>query len=121
MIVVDTSVWVDHIRGLPTALNGLLGRGRIVLHPFVKGELLLNGLPAKSQFVGDLDDLPVAPVASANEVAAFIGWAKLAGRGIGYVDTHLLMSAKLISGGSVLTLDGNLHEQAERLGVAYQP
>lgn len=120
MIVVDTSVWVDHLRGLPTRLQSLLGQGRIVLHPFVMGELLLNGLPPNSQCVNDLDDLPQAPIASPNEAAAFIGWAKLAGKGVGYVDTHLLVSAKLMPGGCVLTLDRNLNEQAERLALAFQ-
>jgi predicted nucleic acid-binding protein len=120
MILVDTSVWIDHVRGLATPLETLLGKGRIVLHPFVMGELLLNGLPRRSQLASDLVELPNAPVASTNEVAAFIGWAKLAGKGVGYVDTHLLVSAKLMPGGSVLTLDRNLHEQAERLALAFQ-
>jgi predicted nucleic acid-binding protein len=120
MIIVDTSVWIDQIRGLPTPLDELLGTGQIALHPFVLGELLLNGLPKSSTFVTELIDLPEAPVASAKEVAAFIVWAKLAGTGVGYVDTHLLMSARLMIDGRVLTRDGNLHSQAERLDVAYQ-
>jgi predicted nucleic acid-binding protein len=119
VIIVDTSVWVDHIRGLPTPLEDLLGTGQIALHPFVLGELLLNGLPRRSKLTVDLSDLPRAPVASPEEVAAFIGWAKLAGRGIGYVDTHLLVSAKLLPDGQVLSFDGNLMIQAERFDLAY--
>lgn len=120
MIVVDTSVWIDYIRGIPTALDDLLGKGRIAIHPFVTGELLLNGLPKSSKISLDLGDLPSAKVASPEEVAAFIGWAKLAGTGVGYVDVSLLLSAKLLPDGSVLTHDRNLHAQAERLGLAYQ-
>ena len=120
MIVVDTSTWIDQIRGLPTPLDALLGQGLIALHPFVMGELMLNGLPKKSKITFDLDDLPGAPLASVGEVAAFITWAKLAGKGVGYVDTHLLVSAKLM-GGSLLTQDANLRDQAGRLGLAYRP
>jgi predicted nucleic acid-binding protein len=119
VIVVDTSVWIDHIRGIPTPLANLFGQGRIGLHLFVMGELLLNGLPRNSQFASDLADLPEAPVASPSEVAAFIVWAKLTCTGVGYVDAHLLVSATLTTG-SVMTNDKNLVAQAERLGIAYQ-
>lgn len=121
MVIVDTSAWVDHIRGLPTPVEELLGEGKIVLHPFVFGELLLNGLPKSGPFsAAAFAKLAVAPVASATEVAAFIQWAKLAGQGVGYVDTHLLLSAKISDNTTLLTTDGNLKEQAERFGVAYQ-
>jgi predicted nucleic acid-binding protein len=120
VIVVDTSVWIDHIRGIPTPLTNLFGQGRIGLHPFVMGELLLNGLPRNSQFASDLADLPEAPSASPSEVAAFIVWAKLTSNGVGYVDAHLLVSATLTTG-SVMTNDKNLVAQAERLGIAYLP
>ncbi len=121
MIIVDTSMWMDQIRGLPTPLDELFGRGLIALHPFVLGELMLGGLPKASKFAVDLNDLPEAPVASAKEVAAFITWAKMAGTGLGYVDTHLLVSAKLMPGGSILSQDKNLLAQAKRLGLAYLP
>ena len=121
MIVVDTSIWIDHVRGKETHLSNLLGQGKITIHPFVLGELLLNGLSKFSDLASDIDDLPEAPVASSAEVAAFIAWAKLAGKGIGYVDTHLLLSAKLLPHGKILTQDKSLHAQAEKLGLAYIP
>ena len=121
MIIVDTSSWIDHMRGRPTPLDEVLGQGRVAMHPFVKGELLLNGLSKKSKLDFDFDDLLNAPLASVSEVAAFIAWAKLAGKGVGYVDTHLLVSAKMTPNGSLMTGDRNLHAQAERLGIAYAP
>lgn len=121
MIIVDTSVWVDHLRGIDSPLEEILGSGTELLHPFVYGELLLNGLPKRGVFAERLQGLKTAPVAAISDVAAFILWAELAGTGVGYVDTHLLVSAKLLPAGQVLTNDHNLHAQAERLGVAYTP
>ncbi len=118
MIVVDTSVWVDHFKGIATALEDVLQQELEVLHPFVFGELLLGGLPGGGVQRSALEQAAPAVVASAKEVAAFITWAKLAGTGVGYVDVHLLVSAKL-GGGHLLTSDGKLHAQAERLGVAF--
>jgi hypothetical protein len=92
-----------------------------MLHPFVHGELLLNGLPMESEFARQLARVNTAPVAPAGEVAAFILWAKLAGTGIGYVDTHLLVSARLIPHGQIMTKDKNLMAQSERFDVAYVP
>lgn len=121
MIIVDTSTWVNHIRGLPTPVEELLGQGRIALHPFVFGELLLNGLPKSGPFSAkSFSKYSVPPVATPSEVGAFIQWAKLAGQGIGYVDSHLLISARYMSDGAILTSDTNLLAQAERLGVAYR-
>jgi predicted nucleic acid-binding protein len=121
VVIVDTSAWVDHIRGLPTPVEKLLGEGYIVLHPFVFGELLLNGLPKSGPFSPSaFAKLAVAPVASPSEVAAFVQWAKLAGQGVGYVDTQLLLSARIAGDATLLTTDGNLKKQAERFGVAYQ-
>jgi predicted nucleic acid-binding protein len=121
VVIVDTSAWIDHIRGLPTPVEKLLGEGHIVLHPFVFGELLLNGLPKSGPFSSAaFAKLAVAPVASASEVAAFIQWAKLAGQGVGYVDTHLLLTARISGDTTLLTTAGNLQEQAERFGVAYK-
>ena len=118
MIVIDTSIWIDHLRGIDSPLEEVLGTGLELLHPFVYGELLLNGLPKHSAFAERLEGLKPAPLAAPPDIAAFILWAKLAGTGVGYVDTHLLVSAKLC-GGSVMTKDTNLAAQAQRLGVAY--
>ncbi len=120
MIIPDTSVWVDFFRGVSNLLadEPVLAERRL-LHPFVFGELLLGGLPKEASLRAILASLRPAPVAETGEVAAFIQWAKLAGTGIGYVDTHLLVSAKMI-GGTLLTTDTNLHAQAARLGVAYE-
>ena len=120
MVIVDTSTWIDHIRGLPTPVADLLGQGRILLHPFVFGELMLNGLPKSGPFsTVAFGKLASAPVASAAEISAFIQWGKLAGTGIGFVDTHLLLSAKLLINGCILSQDRNLRTQAERLDLAF--
>jgi predicted nucleic acid-binding protein len=122
MVIVDTSAWIDHIRGLSTPVEELLGQGCVLLHPFVFGELMLNGLPKSGPFSAKaFGKLASSPVANPAEVNAFIQWAELAGKGVGYVDTHVLLSAKLIPGGCVLSQDRNLLGQAHRLGLAYQP
>jgi len=121
MIIIDTSIWVDHFRRPLKAMQELIAEGQIALHPYVYGELLLGGLPTKGVAAKQLLKLERSPVASASEAAAFIEWAELAGTGIGYVDSHLLVSAKLSAGASVFTRDRRLREQAERLAVAYIP
>ncbi len=102
-------------------MQELIAESSIALHPFVYGELLLGGLPNNGIAAKQLLKLDRSPVASASEAAAFIEWAELSGTGIGYVDSHLLVSAKLFAGGSVLTRDKKLRAQAERLGLAYTP
>jgi predicted nucleic acid-binding protein len=120
MILVDTSIWVDHIRGRTTPLDDVLGHVAIVLHPFVLGELLLNGLPKTGGFSqAAFSRFAKAPLASPAEVAAFIATGRSAGTGIGYLDAHLLVSAQLLPGGSIMTADQDLRAQAERLGLAY--
>lgn len=120
MIVVDTSIWVSHIQGRPTPLDEVLGEGTILLHPYVLGELLLNGLPKRGPFsIASLEEYAQVPVASPVEVASFIQWGKLAGTGVGYVDAHLLVSTRLLPKGSIMTLDNNLYAQAERFNLAY--
>ncbi len=102
------------------AIQDLIAESKIELHPYVYGELLLGGLPGKGVAATQLLKLARSQVATNSEAAAFIEWAELAGTGIGYVDAHLLISAKLTAGGSVLTRDKKLRLQAERLGVCFQ-
>ena len=120
MIVIDTSAWIEHFRGRDTAIPDLLENGLGLLHSSVLGELLLSGLPRNDAVTKELDDLPRAPLAMPDEVYALIESAGLAGTGVGYVDAHLLASAAMAEA-QLLTHDKRLLEQAERLGIAYQP
>ncbi|MEO7383406.1 MAG: PIN domain-containing protein [Novosphingobium sp.] len=122
MILVDTSIWVAHIQGKSTPLDEILGQAEVAMHPFVLGELLLNGLPKKGGFsVEAFSKYAEAPLASPREVATFIQWGKLAGTGLGYVDANLLVSARLMRGGSIMTLDNDLRDQADRFGLKFSP
>jgi predicted nucleic acid-binding protein len=119
LILFDTSIWVDHFRRRDPRLAAMIVDEEVVCHPFVLGELLLGGLPANSEAGELLYELPVPHVASPGEAETFIIENRLSGTGIGYVDAHLLLSARLTYSGQVLTRDKHLHEQAERLGLAY--
>ncbi len=118
MILVDTSVWVDHLRVGDTILEALLQSGRVLAHPFVVGELALGHLRQRRAILMALQDLPRATAASDDEVLQFIERNALAGQGIGYVDAHLLASTRLTAGSSLWTRDGRLSAVAERLGLA---
>lgn len=121
MIIPDTSTWVDHFRGKDTPLDDVPAAGRQwLLHPFVLGELLLGGLPKRRGVDDFLARLLPAPVASASEANAFIQWAKLAGTGVGYVDAHILVSARIASA-QIVSADTRLVEQAARFDLAYAP
>lgn len=117
MILVDTSVWVDHLRsGLPhltTALDG----GKVLIHPWVIGELACGNLHDRGRVLDLLQGLPAATVASDSEVLQLIEQQKLMGRGIGYVDAHLLASARLTRC-CLWTEDRRLAALAKELGVA---
>jgi hypothetical protein len=121
MILVDTSVWVDHLRSDNKVLAGLLDVGAILAHPFVVGELALGNLRRRAVVLGALSDLPQAIVATDAEVLAFIDRHGLFGCGIGYVDAHLLAAVRLTTGSELWTADKRLHGTAHRMGVAFQP
>ena len=118
MILVDTSVWVDHLRNGDDALAHLLERGEVLGHPFVIGELALGGLRQRALVIEALRDLPHAIVASGREVLRFIEAQQLFGRGIGYVDVHLLAAVRLTPGARLWTRDRRLHALADELGLA---
>ena len=92
MILVDTSVWVGHLRVGEATLAALLDAGQVLVHPFVIGELALGTLRQRASVLALLQDLPTAVVATDQEVMRFIERHSLAGQGIGYVDAHLLAS-----------------------------
>jgi predicted nucleic acid-binding protein len=116
-ILVDTSVWRRYFAGGPAvrALGGLLDEdGAVLVHPFVIGEMVLGGLSAREE--GLFARLPAAALVPHDEVLAFVRRRRLARRGIGWVDAHLLASA-LASGGTLWTVDGNLAAAAADLDV----
>lgn len=116
MILVDTSVWVDHLREGNARLERLLRDGLVLVHPFVIGELALGQLKRRSEILGFLGEMPVAETASHDEVLEFVGRHELAGSGIGWIDAHLLVSAAL-NGVSLWTLDRRLSVVAGRLAL----
>jgi predicted nucleic acid-binding protein len=118
VILVDTSVWVDHLRSGDSDLAVLLDLGRVVIHPFVLGELSLGNLRQRSVVLGSLAGLPGMTVASDAEVLSFVESAKLYGLGIGYIDAHLLAAARLTPGVSIWTRDKRLVAAAEAIGLA---
>lgn len=117
MILVDTSVWVDHLRAGDQALANLLETGTVLAHPFVTGELALGDLRQREIVLSALADLPHANVATDAEVLHFIDRHALFGRGIGYVDAHLLAAVRLSAGATLWTRDKRLHAVADRLGL----
>lgn len=119
MILVDTSIWVDHLRHGDAALVTVLDQGQALAHPWVTGELALGRLRERAGVLRLLDQLPQAVVATAAELLAFVEHHKVFGVGIGYVDAQLLASARLTEDAELWTRDRRLHAVAERLGVAY--
>jgi predicted nucleic acid-binding protein len=118
VILVDTSVWVDHLRDGDSALATVLERGRALAHPWVTGELALGRLRDRAGVLQLLDQLPQAVVATSAELLAFVEHHELFGVGIGYVDAQLLASTRLTEDAELWTHDRRLHAVAERLGVA---
>ena len=118
MILVDTSVWIDHLRQGDAELADALQQGRVAIHPFVVGELACGNLRARAEVLGLLQALPSLPVATAEEVLYFIDAHALMGRGIGYVDVHLLAAARL-AGAQFWTRDKRLHGAAADLRLAH--
>jgi predicted nucleic acid-binding protein len=118
VILVDTSIWVDHLRVGDERLAALLDGGEVLAHPFVIGELALGNLRQRDVFLSDLFLLPQADVASDEEVLGLIDREKLFGRGIGYIDAHLLAAARLTTDTKLWTRDRTLNMAAAQLGLA---
>lgn len=118
MVLVDTSVWVDHLRKGNVGLVSLLDDGAVVCHPFIVGELACGVIKNRQEILSLLQSLPEAETASPDEVLQFIETHGLAGRGIGYVDTHLLAAA-VLSSVPLWTLDKKLGLASAELRAAY--
>jgi len=114
MTLVDTSVWVDHFRNGNAELQKLLQQDEVLVHPFVTGELACGNLRNRAQVLSLLQQLPQARISTDPEVLHFLELRKLWGRGIGWVDVHLLASA-MLSHAKLWTLDKRLHGLASEI------
>jgi predicted nucleic acid-binding protein len=121
LILIDTSVWIDHLRADNSALKRLLNAGRALTHPFVIGELALGQMRQRETILAALSDLPRAELATDAEVLGFINRETLFGRGVGYLDVHLLASVRLTAGAKLWTRDTRLRHVAAELGLAIAP
>ena len=117
MILVDTSVWVDHLRKTNKKLVTLLLNEQVVMHPLVIGELSCGNLAKRAEILGYFHNLPKIDEIDHSEVLNFIETHRLFGKGVGYADIHLLVSA-LISRCKVWSLDKRLADVATKMGVA---
>lgn len=120
MILVDTAVWIDHLRGAETRLASRLSESQVLAHPMVVGELACGNLRNRDEVLSLLSRLPQAPVAADQEVLAFIEHHRLMGGGIGYIDAHLLAATALASPCLLWTSDRRLRDIAAHLGLAHQ-
>ena len=118
MILVDTSVWVEHFRVGNEALSQLLDAHQVWIHPFVTGEIACGNLENRKEILSGLKHLPAAPVALHSEVLFFLERNRLEGLGIGYVDLHLLASALLAPPMRLWTRDRRLAAIANGMGCA---
>lgn len=119
MILVDTSVWIDHLRAGDEELAALLNSTQVLMHSFVVGELACGNLHNRETVLRLLQDLPQAPLASDAEVLFFIERHRLMGRGMGYIDAHLLAATALADPARLWTRDRRLAAAACDLGLAY--
>ncbi len=116
MVLVDTSVWVNHLRTGVPRLGELLECGDVLVHPFIIGELACGRMIHRAEILDLLRTLPQAQSAAHDEVMQFIEDRKLMGQGLGYIDVHLLTSA-LLSSCRLWTTDAPLRDASERFGI----
>jgi len=118
-ILVDTSVWINFLRYGDEHLEGALNQGLVLCHPYIIGELACGHLSNREKILSLLHDLPAAAVVEHEEALHFIDQHKLMGKGLGYIDIHLLASA-MLTGVNLWTLDKTLVKMAKKLNTHYQ-
>jgi predicted nucleic acid-binding protein len=117
MVLADTSVWIEHFRRGNSLFADLLTEGLVLIHPFIAGELGCGNLKNRARTLADLQALPAVTVAVNSEVSQLLEDRRLWGRGLGWVDVHLLASA-MVSNCRLWTLDQRLSQAAAMLGLA---
>lgn len=119
MILVDTSIWIDHFRADDAELAKLLDDEKVLVHPFVIGEVALGFLRRRDAVVSDMKEIQPSLVADYDDVLRMIEADAVFGTGIGYVDTHLLAATRLTPGALLWTRDRRLANVASRLSLAW--
>jgi hypothetical protein len=120
MTLVDTSIWVDHLRSPDATLDNLLARHKVLCHPLVVGEIAMGSFRRRDKILHELGRLPRANSAEHREVLRFISQHSLFGIGIGYIDAHLLASVRLTQNASLWTRDQRLAKAAESMKLAFR-
>ena len=120
MILIDTSVWIEHLRKGNRALAHLLNNNQVLIHPFVIGEIACGTLADRDEVLARLKDLPVLPKADESETLYCIERHQLMGLGLGYIDVHLLAATLLAPPTRLWTRDNRLKAAAKKMNVAYQ-
>ena len=120
MILVDTSVWIDHLRSRDATLAQLLNTSSVLAHPWVIGELALGNLSGRDEVIALIRGLPRAVLADDDEILRLIEQESLYGAGIGYVDAQLLAATRLTPDTSLWTRDKRLSTVAEQLGLNFK-
>lgn len=120
MILVDTSIWIGHLRSGENRLADLLNRSQVLAHPFVTGELACGNLRNRVEILELLNNLPQSPVASATEALHFIESNQLMGLGVGYIDIHLLAATALAENATLWTGDKRLNNIAGKMKLAFK-
>jgi predicted nucleic acid-binding protein len=118
MVLVDTSVWVSHLRDGNAGLEKLLNDGEVVCHPFIVGELACGDLKHRHEILIHLQSLPKAILAEDGEVLELIENHQLMGRGLGYIDVHLIAAA-VLTGVPLWTFDKILDKISKNIGINY--
>ncbi len=119
MILVDTSVWVNHLRNNDEHLKKILMDGDVVCHTHIIGELAYGNISNRKEIISLLQSLPLIPQVEFDEYLYFIEINHLYGKGIGYVDIHLLASAKLAQA-KLWTVDKRLNTAAAKFAIDYK-
>ena len=119
MVLVDTSIWVVHLRQGSRQLEKLLSDAEVICHPFIIGELACGNLKNRNEIISLLQSLPMAPTIEFDEFLFFIDRNHLMGKGVGFVDVHLLASAQLV-GVPLWTADKKLKSSADQLELTFK-
>ena len=119
MILADTSIWIDHLRSPVSRLAEVVDANEPLMHPMVIGELACGNLSNREQRLGDWQRFPMIPEAENEDVLSVIESRRLMGRGIGFIDAHLLCAVLNHANALLWTRDGSLHRVAKDLGVAF--